>query len=98
MSNESKNSVSYGRQPWLGKNTVIALAKQGVDSIFTFRNNSEEANTVIRDVEALGQRAVALPLDVSKAQGFAQFAEVVVKAALLQHWKKAHSIILLIIK
>jgi NAD(P)-dependent dehydrogenase (short-subunit alcohol dehydrogenase family) len=71
----------------LGKNTALKLAERGVDIILTYRSAAEEAQQVVRQIEALGRRAVALPLDVADSRGFADFAAQV-KAALAQHWQR----------
>ena len=71
----------------LGKNTALKLAERGVDIVLTYRSGAEEAQQVIQQIEALGRRAVALPLDVADSRGFADFAAQV-KAALAQHWQR----------
>ena len=71
----------------LGKNTALKLAERGVDIVLTYRSAAEEAQQVVRQIEALGRRAVALPLDVADSRGFADFAAQV-KAALAQHWQR----------
>ncbi|MDR6859427.1 SDR family oxidoreductase [Variovorax guangxiensis] len=71
----------------LGKNTALKLAERGVDIILTYRSGAEEARQVVQQIEALGRRAVALPLDVADSRGFADFAAQV-KAALAQHWQR----------
>ncbi|NDZ14773.1 short-chain dehydrogenase [Variovorax sp. WS11] len=71
----------------LGKNTALKLAERGVDIILTYRSGAEEAQQVVQQIEALGRRAVALPLDVADSRGFADFAAQV-KAALAQHWQR----------
>ena len=71
----------------LGKNTALKLAERGVDIVLTYRSAAEEAQQVVQQIEALGRRAVALPLDVADSRGFADFAAQV-KAALAQHWQR----------
>ena len=71
----------------LGKNTALKLAERGIDIILTYRSGAEEAQQVVQQIEALGRRAVALPLDVADSRGFADFAAQV-KAALAQHWQR----------
>lgn len=64
----------------LGKNTVLALARRGIDSIFTYQSRSEDAAKVVAEVEALGRRAVALKLDVGDTRAFGAFVEAVSEA------------------
>ena len=58
----------------LGKNTALALAARGVDTVLTYRENAHEARQVVAAIEAHGRRAVALQLDVADSRGFAAFA------------------------
>lgn len=58
----------------LGRNAALHLARDGVDVIFTYRSNLTEAQSLVAEIEAIGQRAVGLPLDVGQTSGFASFA------------------------
>lgn len=73
----------------LGKNTALKLAERGVDILLTYRSGSDEAQQVVRQIEALGRRAVALRLDVADSASFATFAAQV-KAALSEVWQREH--------
>jgi NAD(P)-dependent dehydrogenase (short-subunit alcohol dehydrogenase family) len=76
-----------GASRGLGRNTALKLAAQGADLIITYRNGESEAQGVVRQVEALGGRAVALQLDMADSKSFAAFAEQV-KAALTATWQR----------
>lgn len=82
-SNESPARIAIitGGNRGLGRNTVLNLARRGVDSIFTYRTNQEEAQEVIGLVGETGRRAVALPLDTSTVAAFDPFV-VQVRQAL----------------
>lgn len=58
----------------LGRNTAQHLARKGVDIILTYNQNRAAAEAVVADLQAIGVKAAALPLDVSKASTFADFA------------------------
>jgi NAD(P)-dependent dehydrogenase (short-subunit alcohol dehydrogenase family) len=58
----------------LGKNMALALARRGVDVIFTYRSKQSEAAEVVAQIEKLGRRAAALQLDVGVASTFGRFA------------------------
>lgn len=58
----------------LGRSIALALARQGTDVIVTYRSRADEAQEVVRRIEALGRRAAALQLDVSDSAGFPAFA------------------------
>ncbi|VTU22618.1 3-oxoacyl-[acyl-carrier-protein] reductase FabG [Variovorax sp. PBS-H4] len=71
----------------LGKNTALKLAEGGVDILLTYRSGAEEAEQVVRQIEALGRRALALRLDVADSAGFVAFAAQV-KTALNEVWQR----------
>ncbi|MFC4159719.1 SDR family NAD(P)-dependent oxidoreductase [Chitinimonas lacunae] len=73
----------------LGRNTVLKLAEQGVDSILTFRRGREEAAAVVAEAARLGRRAVALPLDIGPNAALANFAGQV-RQVLAQQWGREH--------
>lgn len=41
--------------------------------VLTYRSNRAEAEAVVAQIQALGRRAVALPLDVGDVAGFEDF-------------------------
>lgn len=82
-----KLAIVTGGNRGLGKNTVLHLARHGVDAIFTYRSHPAEAEAVAREVEQLGARAVALQLDVAVGQMFAGFAAQV-QALLRDRWQR----------
>lgn len=71
----------------LGRNAALKLAERGTDVILTYRSQREEAEAVVKQIEGLGRRAVALPLDVGDSRQLPAFAEQV-RAALAQHWQR----------
>jgi NAD(P)-dependent dehydrogenase (short-subunit alcohol dehydrogenase family) len=61
----------------LGRSTVEALARRGIDSIFTYNSNRAAADEVVAAVQQAGARATALRLDTGDSAAFAGFeAEV----------------------
>lgn len=71
----------------LGRNAALHVARAGTDVILTYRSQAAEAQAVVAEIEALGRRALALPLDVADSRSFAAFAQQV-QAALAQHWQR----------
>ncbi|WP_299341443.1 SDR family oxidoreductase [uncultured Pseudoxanthomonas sp.] len=61
----------------LGRNMALAVARQGHDVLITYRSQQAEAEAVVAEIEALGQRAAALPLDVGQSDTFDAFADAV---------------------
>jgi len=72
---QSPIALITGASRGLGRNTALALAKRGVDSVVTFRSNKTEAEAVVAEIERLGARALALPLDVGDSTSFPRFVE-----------------------
>jgi NAD(P)-dependent dehydrogenase (short-subunit alcohol dehydrogenase family) len=69
----------------LGKSTALHLARQGHGVILTYRSKQAEADDVVAHIEAMGQKAVALALDVSDSSSFTSFAAQV-REVLLATW------------
>lgn len=76
----SKVAVVTGGSRGLGRNTVLSLARRGVDSIFTYRTNQSEAETVRGFVAESGRKAVALQLDTGDITIFDDFVNAVRRA------------------
>lgn len=72
----------------LGRSMALHLAEQGSDIILTYRSEAGEAQTVVAAIEALGRRAVALPLDVGVSTAFPAFVRTVRTA--LDGWGREH--------
>ena len=64
----------------LGRDMALKLAQSGHDVLLTYVSNPSAADAVVVEIKALGQRAHALKLDVSDAQGFPAFFETVREA------------------
>src|ERR1700761_8845219 len=73
----TKIAIVTGGSRGLGRNTVIKLARRGVNSLFTYRANRAEADKVVSLVAEAGQKAIALPLDTGKVNTFGAFVEQV---------------------
>jgi len=58
-----KVAVITGGSRGLGRNTVLSLAKRGIDPIFTYSSNQAEAEKIVGLVAEAGRKAVALQLD-----------------------------------
>ncbi len=82
-----KIALITGGNRGLGKNGALKLAAKGVDILFTWRGHAEEAQAVVKEIEALGARAVALQLDVGDSKQFDDFAARV-KATLNETWQR----------
>lgn len=75
-----KIAIVTGGSRGIGRNTVLSLAKRGVNSIFTYNLNQTEAEKVVGLAAEAGQRAIALQLDTGNAGAFDTFVENVQSA------------------
>ncbi|RZK16283.1 MAG: SDR family oxidoreductase [Hymenobacter sp.] len=77
----SKIALVTGGSRGLGKDMAQNLAKKGLDVILTYHSQQAEAEGVVAEIAALGQKAVAIQLDASNVGSFGGFFEQV-KTAL----------------
>jgi NAD(P)-dependent dehydrogenase (short-subunit alcohol dehydrogenase family) len=78
-----------GASRGLGRSNALSLAAQGVDLIITYLSSADEAAAVVREIAAMGRRAVALRLDVGAVGTFDHFAQEV-QTALRNTWQRDH--------
>lgn len=88
MRNAHRTVLITGGSRGLGRNAALALAADGADVIFTYRSQAQAAQAVVAEIEALGRRAAALPLDMADSAGFPAFAVQV--GEVLQGWGRRH--------
>lgn len=62
---QDKRALVTGGSRGIGKDMVLAFAKQGADVAFTYRSNSEMAAAVAKEAEALGGKVIAIQSDAS---------------------------------
>ena len=79
-----KIAIITGGSRGLGRNTAVNLARRGVDIVFTYRANEKEAESLIREVEAMGRKATAFCLDTGDTRAFDPFVDEVRKT--LESW------------
>jgi len=73
----NKIAIITGGSRGLGRNSAIHLAQRGIDILFTYRANQQEAESLGREVEAMGRKGVGLRLDTGDVGAFDEFiAEV----------------------
>ncbi|HWW72945.1 MAG TPA: SDR family oxidoreductase [Duganella sp.] len=89
MTTTQSNRIALvtGASRGIGRSNALQLAARGVDVIITYLNGEAQAAAVVKEIETLGRRAVALRLDVGAAGTFAAFADSV-RAALKDTWQR----------
>jgi NAD(P)-dependent dehydrogenase (short-subunit alcohol dehydrogenase family) len=65
---QNKIALVTGGNRGLGKDMVINLAKKGLDVIFTYNTNKQEAEAVVQTIQNTGQKAFSLQLNVRTFQ------------------------------
>ena len=80
----NKVAIITGGSRGLGRNTAVNLARREVDILFTWRANQEEAESLIREIEAMGRKAAGVRLDTGDTRAFDAFVADVGKT--LQSW------------
>lgn len=69
----NKIALITGGSRGLGKDSALQLAKRGFDVIITYQSKVTDAQNVIQEIQALGNKAFAIQLDLSSTTGFDQF-------------------------
>lgn len=87
MSTVQKIALVTGGSRGLGKDMAISIARRGIDVILTYRNKEAEALETVKEIIALGRKAVALPLDMGNVQSLDGFVQQV-QQALQSNWEK----------
>ncbi len=84
----NKLAVITGGSRGLGRAAAIGVAQRGTDVVLTYVFKADEAQAVVKEVEKLGRKAVALRLDVGDAKTFPQFAETLKRE--LKHFDRSN--------
>ena len=69
----------------LGKDMATSIAQKGLDVIITYRTNEADAADTVKEIEALGRKAVAIRLDMTDFNSLDAFVSEV-KSALTSTW------------
>ncbi len=82
---ENKIALVTGSSRGLGKETAMRLAQQGADILVTYNSNKAQAEETVKEIEALGQKAVAFQFNVGDSTTFDTFFKEI-KSTLEQDW------------
>ncbi|WP_343215405.1 SDR family NAD(P)-dependent oxidoreductase [Dyella sp.] len=80
-------SLVTGSSRGLGRATAHSIARKGGDVIITYQSREADAMSVVADIQKLGRKAVALPLNTADVSTFATFAERL-ESVLNQVWAR----------
>ncbi|MDE2465092.1 MAG: 3-oxoacyl-ACP reductase FabG [Alphaproteobacteria bacterium] len=61
----NRAAVVTGGSRGIGRAIALELAAAGADVVISFREQQDSARKVVHEIEALGRRALAVPLDVT---------------------------------
>ncbi len=82
-----KIALVTGGTRGLGRNIALQLARTGDEVILTYRQKKEEGEAVVAEIEALGRKASALPLDVADLSQFDGLHQTLAQA-LAAKWRR----------
>jgi len=74
-----KVAIVTGAGRNIGRAIALALAQAGASVVVNVRSNRAEADGVVREIEAVGSKAVAIPGDVSEEKTAAALADAALK-------------------
>lgn len=77
METRTKIALVTGGSRGLGKNSALKIAQKGLDVIITYKSNKEEADKVVAEIQALGRKAIAYPLDTKNLSSFDDIVKTV---------------------
>jgi NAD(P)-dependent dehydrogenase (short-subunit alcohol dehydrogenase family) len=71
----NKIALVTGGSRGLGKEMALSLAKKGIDVVITYQTKKDEAEAVVKEIEASGRKAVSVHLDVIHIRTFDHFIQ-----------------------
>lgn len=89
MTSSGKIALVTGGSRGLGQNMAFRLAEQGHDIVLTYQSRQADAEATVSKINEMGQKAVALQLNVGDVASFDTFF-VQLRAALQDHWQTEH--------
>ncbi len=70
---KSKIALVTGGGRGLGKDMALSIAKKGLDVVLTYNSNRNAADEVAKEIQALGQKATTMQLNVADVRSFDGF-------------------------
>jgi len=76
---ENKVVLVTGGSRGIGREIALEFAKNGADVIVNFAGNADRAETVVSEIKAIGQEAIAIQADVSNADDVQQLFKAAIE-------------------
>jgi NAD(P)-dependent dehydrogenase (short-subunit alcohol dehydrogenase family) len=83
MSALTKIAIVTGGSRGLGKDMATSIALKGIDVILTYRSNEADAMQTVQSIKAIGQKAVAIQLDMTDSESIDRFVQQVLENRFL---------------
>jgi NAD(P)-dependent dehydrogenase (short-subunit alcohol dehydrogenase family) len=72
---KNKIALVTGGSRGLGKDMALKLAQRGVNVVVTYKSSQAQAQSVVKELEALGVQAAAIALDLSQPNAVTPFVK-----------------------
>jgi NAD(P)-dependent dehydrogenase (short-subunit alcohol dehydrogenase family) len=69
--------IVTGSSRGIGASTALECARRGMGVVVTYNSNPEKAEEVVNAIASIGEKAVALKLDISNSRSFPEFRDAV---------------------
>ncbi|KII94716.1 hypothetical protein PLICRDRAFT_33529 [Plicaturopsis crispa FD-325 SS-3] len=77
---QGKVAVITGSGRGLGREIALELARRGADTVINYTKNAGAAHEVVKEIEQLGRKAVAVQADVSKPEEIVSLFDEAIKS------------------
>lgn len=74
-----KVALVTGSSRGIGKAIALQLAREGADVVLNYRQRAEEAEQAVKEIQALGRRAIAVSANMAKPEDITRMFEILVK-------------------
>jgi len=75
-----KRALVTGGSRGIGAAIALALAENGADVAFTYRRSAEKSDAVVKSIESMGRRAVAIQADSADPEAITRSVSEAVSA------------------